>query len=136
MMTYDGNLCSESSIYEPKHGVPHKRPYQPADGARGCGREPEHDERVQIEGADPQGFDVLLAQDRDAARGGAQRRAEAGGQVVVTPRAPQLQVFVPGQGARVELWSVYLHGRARGEAGDGWGCCCCRCCCRRGSGGG
>lgn len=131
-MTYDGNLGSESSIYKPKNGVPHKRPYQPAGGARGCGCEPEHDEWVQVEGAAPQGFDVLLAQDRDAARGGAQRHAEAGGQVVVTPRAPQLQVFVPRQGAGVGLWSVYFHGGARGEACDVWGCCCCW----RGSGGG
>lgn len=87
-MTYERNLCPESSIHEPKHGVSHKRSYQPADGARGCGREPEHDKRVQPEEAGAQGLQVLLAQDRNAASGGAERHAEAGSQVIVTSRAP------------------------------------------------
>lgn len=127
--TYEGYLGPKSSINKSKHGVPHKRAYQPAKGTRGCGREPEHDERVQPVDAVAQGFNVLLAQDRDAAGGGAERGGDACDQVVVAARAPQLQVFVPGERVGAGFLRVELRSRARGESGDVG-----RCDCWRGSG--
>ena len=99
--THKSNLRAQSPVHDAKHCIPNKRPQQPSHGARSRGGQSEHDEWVKAEDAAAQGLDVLLANDRDTARGGAERGDDRGDQVVVAAGASELEVFVPGEGGGV-----------------------------------